>query len=35
MVVGGLGLVLVVAWGLYWFAADGRVFPEFSELGWI
>lgn len=34
MVVGGLGLLLLVGWGLYW-ATDGQVFPEFSELGWI
>lgn len=33
--VGGVGLVLLVAWGVYWFVADGSVFPEFSELGWI
>lgn len=35
IVVGGLGLVMLVAWGLFWFAVDGRVFPQFSELGWI
>lgn len=35
LVVGGAGLVLLIAWGVYWFAADGSVFPEFSELGWI
>lgn len=35
LVVGGVGLVLLLGWGLYWFAADGSVFPEFSELGWI
>ncbi len=33
--VGGMGLVLLVVWGVYWFVADGSVFPEFSELGWI
>jgi hypothetical protein len=35
MVIGGLGLVLLVGWGLFWFFTDGQVFPEFSELGWI
>jgi hypothetical protein len=35
LVVGGVGLVLLIGWGVYWFAADGSVFPEFSELGWI
>lgn len=35
LVVGGLGVLLLVGWGAYWFVADGSVFPEFSELGWI
>ena len=35
LLVGGLGLVLLVGWGAYWYLADGSVFPEFSELGWI
>ena len=35
LVVGGLGLVLLLGWGVYWLLADGSVFPEFSELGWI
>jgi hypothetical protein len=35
LVVGGVGLVLLIGWGVYWFAADGSLFPEFSELGWI
>ncbi|HSO05504.1 MAG TPA: hypothetical protein VLQ92_13545 [Candidatus Limnocylindrales bacterium] len=35
LVVGGVGLVLLVGWGVYWVAADGSLFPEFSELGWI
>ena len=35
LVVGGVGLVLLVGWGVYWLAADGSWFPEFSELGWI
>ena len=33
--VGGLGLVLLVGWGLAWYVADGSVFPEFSDVGWI
>ena len=33
--VGGVGLVLLLGWGAYWFVADGSLFPEFSELGWI
>jgi hypothetical protein len=35
IVIGGAGLVLLVAWGVFWWLADGSVFPEFSELGWI
>jgi hypothetical protein len=35
VVIGGAGLVLLVAWGVFWYLADGSVFPEFSELGWI
>jgi hypothetical protein len=35
LLVGGLGLLLLVGWGAYWAIADGSVFPEFSELGWI
>jgi len=35
LVVGGLGLVLLVGWGLYWMVTDAQLFPEFSELGWI
>jgi hypothetical protein len=34
-VVGGLGLLLLLGWGLYWYLADGQVYPEFSDLGWI
>jgi len=33
--VGGAGLVLLIGWGIYWLVADGSVFPQFSELGWI
>ena len=35
IVIGGAGLVMLVAWGAYWYLADGSLFPEFSELGWI
>lgn len=35
LVVGGLGLALLLGWGLFWWLADGRWFPQFSELGWI
>jgi hypothetical protein len=35
LVVGGLGLLLLLGWGLYWMVIDARLFPEFSELGWI
>ena len=35
LVVGGLGLLLLVGWGLFWMVTDGQLFPEFSELGWI
>jgi len=35
LLIGGVGLALLLSWGIYWFAADGRVFPEFSDVGWI
>ena len=35
LVVGGVGLLLLVGWGVYWLAVDGTTFPQFSELGWI
>lgn len=35
LLVGGIGLVLLVGWGVYWLLADGSLFPQFSELGWI
>ena len=35
LVVGGLGMVLLLGWGVYWLVVDGSVFPQFSELGWI
>jgi hypothetical protein len=31
----GVTLVLITGWGVYWAIADGRAFPQFSELGWI
>lgn len=34
-VVGGVGLVLLVGWGVFWLVSRGSWFPEFSELGWI
>jgi hypothetical protein len=27
--------LLLAGWGLYWGVADGRFFPQFSQLGWI
>lgn len=35
LIVGGFGLALLAAWGVYWYVADGTIFPQFSELGWI
>lgn len=35
VVVAGVGLVLLIGWGAWWAVVDGRVFPQFSELGWI
>ena len=35
LVVGGVGLLLLVGWGVYWLAVDGSTFPQYSELGWI
>ncbi|MDT7570861.1 MAG: hypothetical protein QOE05_1035 [Actinomycetota bacterium] len=31
----GVSATLLVGWGVYWAIADGRAFPQFSELGWI
>ncbi len=31
----GVGALLMVGWGIYWAVAEGRSFPQFSELGWI
>lgn len=31
----GVTLVALVGWGAYWAIAEGRAFPQFSELGWI
>ena len=33
--VGGLGLALLIGWGVAWFVVDGSCFPEFSDVGWI
>lgn len=35
LIVGGVGLALLTAWGGYWYLEDGTIFPQFSELGWI
>ncbi|MDT7538470.1 MAG: hypothetical protein QOI82_2055 [Actinomycetota bacterium] len=31
----GVAAALMIAWGVYWAVAEGRSFPQFSELGWI
>ena len=31
----GVTLTALIGWGVYWAIADGRAFPQFSELGWI
>lgn len=33
--VSGLVIVGLICWGVYWYAAEGLSFPQFSELGWI
>lgn len=33
--VAGVVLGMLLVWGLYWLLAEGRAFPQFSELGWI
>ena len=35
LLIGGLGFVLLVGWGVAWYIADGTVFPEYSDVGWI
>ena len=35
LLIGGVGFLLLVSWGIAWYVADGRVFPEFSDVGWI
>ena len=35
LLIGGIGFVLLVSWGVAWYIADGTVFPEFSDVGWI
>lgn len=34
-VIGGTGFVYLATWGIAWYLADGRCFPEFSDVGWI
>jgi hypothetical protein len=31
----GVTAALLLGWGGYWAVADGRSFPQFSQLGWI
>ena len=31
----GVAAALMIGWGVYWALAEGRSFPQFSELGWI
>ena len=33
--IGGAGFVYLATWGIAWYVADGRCFPEFSDVGWI
>ena len=35
LLIGGLGLLLLVGWGVAWYVADGSIFPEYSDVGWI
>jgi hypothetical protein len=35
LLIGGVGLLLLLTWGAYWYVSDGTVFPEFSDVGWI
>ena len=35
LLVSGLGLVLLIGWGIAWYIADGTLFPVFSDVGWI
>ena len=35
LLIGVVGLLLLLSWGAYWYVADGTVFPEFSDVGWI
>ena len=32
---GGTALAVLVGWGTYWALADGRSFPQPSDLGWL
>ena len=35
LLIGGIGFTLLLGWGLAWYVADGTIFPEFSDVGWI
>jgi hypothetical protein len=35
LLIGAIGFVLLAGWGVAWYIADGTIFPEFSDLGWI
>jgi hypothetical protein len=35
LLIGGVGFLLLVSWGVAWYVVDGTMFPEFSEVGWI
>lgn len=35
LLIGGTGFLLLVGWGIAWYIADGSIFPEFSDVGWI
>ena len=35
LLIGGTGFLLLVGWGIVWYIADGSIFPEFSDVGWI
>lgn len=35
LLISSVGFLLLVGWGVYWYVADGTVFPEFSDVGWI
>jgi len=35
LLIGGVGFTYLATWGIAWYVADGRCFPEFSDVGWI